>query len=85
MAKVAYVPYSDIMAELFDLCGIDITLYTFGNAEGWYETDYQAACAQAWDWLVANGTDEQWEEWEDYVTGDYTLNFWSTDSGNMPH
>ena len=84
MARIAYVPYDETMAEIFSTCGITIQDYSFGEVQGWYDTDYSAARGAAWEWLIDNGTDQQWEDWEDLLTGDYNPWYWSTDSGHMP-
>ena len=84
MAKVAYVPYDNTMASIFSTCNITIQTYNFEGVYGWLDTDYSAARGEAWQYLIENGTDEQWSEWESLITGGYTVNYWSVEKGLFP-
>ena len=91
MAKVAYVPYNETMAQIFAALNISISTGDFGGVTGWDAEAYQRALSAAWDALVeldefdldGNGTDD-WDMVEELIHGNYTINYWSTESGHMP-
>lgn len=92
MAKVAYIPYDDTMAQIFEFFEISISTSDFGGKLGWAESDYVNARALARDLLFdyetididGDGADD-WFDVDDLLFADYTVAYWSTDSGHDPY
>lgn len=91
MAKVAFVPYNETMAAIFAALGISIQTQDFNGEEGWALDAYQGALSDAWDALFLldkfefdDDPDDDWDEAEALIHGEYPIKYWSTDSGHMP-
>ena len=92
MAKVAYIPFNQTMAALFEALGIEISTDDFGGVTGWGQSDYTNARAAAWDALFAldefefdgDPLTDDWDLAADLIQGPYTVMYWSTDSGHFP-
>ena len=91
MAKVAYIPYNETMAAIFSALGITLSPSDFGGQQGWDAEAFSTACADAWDALVdlnefdynGDGIDD-WDAAEALIHGNFTVMYWSTESGQMP-
>lgn len=82
MPKVAYVPYSEDYANLFSFCGISLPVGDYGGNQGWDAPSFSDALGQAWDYLIENpgGVDDATlDHWFELASGDYPVNYWSTE------
>ena len=81
MAKVSYVPYSEVYADLFKFCGITLTTSDFGGNQGWDAAAFATAAIDAKEYLDEHWNDDQdetLENWYNMLDG-YEVFFWSTE------
>ena len=92
MARIPYVPFDDVLDQIFQALGITVSTYAPNGAViGWVQEDFEDAWGAAWDLMLdlaefdynGDGEDDLEETWE-ILIGGYTLKYWSTDSGHMP-
>ena len=91
MAKVAFVPYNETMAQIFAALNISLAAEDFGGQQGWALEAYQGALSDAWDALFLldefefdGQAGDDWDLAESLIHGDYQIMYWSTESGHMP-
>ena len=79
MANYSFVYYSDDLKELFDFCGITLTLKEVGGVRGWDYGPFTEALAAAQAYLDLH-YEEDPETFDPYYEMfDYTQFYWSNE------